>query len=362
MRIYKIYLLIIISVSSICACNVCDNSKSLKEAELKDIYFNSQNLNNEYKNIIAINAEGNELEEVLNNATLFSPPSINNLIIYLDNTYPNRIFSFNIKKKFSKLLIEENNTLFSSPKISKSGKHIVTFKNNSFIAIYTIENDSIVAKIDELNTFSNHFIDFTISPNSEKLAYISNENNKIHINIYDLIAQSKINSIETDIDFSEDIELNQINIFWSFDSEYIYYLAHKNNINNLYRIKLLNNNQDIYSLNDFDIYEIYLAESDFNNNANEVQKFLLCLKSGDILILTLKNNDIIEKHTLIDVAEFEYCKNLQFDNKNARLLYNKFNKFDGNENFGNIYIYNLKSNKNLYLFSNSATGYWHNKQ
>ncbi len=363
MRKNWIYWFLICLMSITTACNVCDNSGVPQDAILKEIYFNSKNLNNESMNILGINAEGTNLEEVLYNSMLFSPPSKNNFITYLDYYNSNRIYLYNLKKKSTRLAFEDKSSFFYNPKISDNGKYIVVNKNHVSLLIIKIDNDSIFNLVGEIHTINNEFFDFTISPNSQKLAYFTNLNDKIFLEIYDFT--------QTKVTFRYDLnqEINKIDesdkfiAFWSQDSDNIFYFIKEvDGSNNLIKIMLSKSQINNYNLNNIEINEICPIDLIINSESLNTFDIFISAKSGEISMLTLNDKEIINNRIIAEANQNEFCKNLNYNYNTKCMLYNKVNNLENIDNLGNLYIFDNNTTQNKYLFSNSGAGYWVDKE
>lgn len=340
MRMNRIYLYIVFLTSALISCSVCDGPNN--EQMLKDVYFNAQNVNTESVHILSINAEGNNLEEVRDNSTLFAPPSKFGQLVYQKSNL-DKIYLYNIKKQSLGVISEGNSSVFyKMPMITNDGKYIIASKNIYNIVIYSNAYDSVFTKIYEHPALDKEVFAYSIAPNSQNISYFELNDDKLCLNILNL---SKL-KIESSFLLNNDISVKKV--FWSNDSKYIYYSINADDKNYLIKNEIRTGTQIKYNLDELTLNDICIIND---------KEIIASIQSGGIVKLNLNDKGIVSKVYLADFKQNEYCRYLSYNAKKDMLL---FTKNTQEISQGNLYVYDVKSDKTNYLFSNTGAGYWVN--
>ncbi len=348
MRTNGIYwFIIIISLAGVVSCNVCNDKGATKDAEIRDIYFNSKNLNNESINILAINAEGSNLEEVLNDAILFAPPSKFAQIVYKNNYDAKKLFLRNLKKRKSyEIKIDNSTELLSNPQISNDGRYIIASKERFNLVIIKNEYDSVFTNYYRTKTLDAHSFRYSIAPSSQKIIFFTYSDDKVLANIFDIDTKTIESSFTIYQALDNEIVLK---IAWSKDSKYIYYCNDEDSINYLFKRNVATGVETKYKLGAIALDEI----SPISEN-----RLMASTSSGSIASISLANDTISSMETICEAKQDEQCCNLSYNEKNGKLIFNKIIKNSKPLQNGNLYYYDLNTEKIKYIFSNAGAAFW----
>lgn len=356
---YKKYILyVLISLLAMTACNVCDNSGTNAERIPENIYFTSQLLNSEVMSVYGIDPQGDSKDLVRNEGIIYASPSRDGkLAVLVQSDNRSAIELINLKSgNPSELLNSQVADYYIDYGLSGNANALYYVNKLNELNLYDI-NTKVDTKIDIKVNVS---LRPSFSPDSKKLAYLergnSQDENTLHVvdvvnprvEYYSLAIPYSISVYNSD---------GKAEMSWSKDSKSILLAVGGKDSSDsigsrILQIDLATNASSIFSMNGIYAYEPKFSPDNkywiFADIEGNIRKAVKTETNSFVLSYLIKGN--IE----------ERCQYVSFNSDGSALLYSKRNRFAQMQFAGNLYVTDLKSGINRYLFSNVYAGYWYN--
>lgn len=312
--------IIIILTALFIACDTCELPVSDNGGNSEaDIFFSALPLNAEKLAVYKSDDRGNQIQHILNDASIFSAPSSNNKIAFVrtDSNSLNILYMMDIVNGQA-VQIDKENSLFDivHPIISPNGKNIAFLGGSGKLFVYNV-TDAVLELVSGsvmANTLP------TFSYDGSMIAYFVYEDNlSLQVKNVDNYDVSILNYDLGSYNFEEAFT-NKPN--WSFDSKSILYSVFDEN-NCFINITGLDGVNKFIEFDKNDM--IPLAPSLNYNNS------LLCFNSSNGNIWIVKNLDNPLFYKITDNNDVFYNSEPKWSPKENKLIFTSFN-----ENLGNV--------------------------
>lgn len=333
-------------------CDTCDNSVNNNNNNFDtELYFTSKPLNSSFLSVFKSDISGNNIQKIIENASIYNPPSKNRFITFVrkdTNLGLNHLYIADLNTKKEEL-VETENQLFDIvyPKIASDAKNLIFLGGSGKLFLYDISNKIINFVTDKvmINTIA------TISPDGQKFAYFSNEGNSIVLNVRDinnsenLIFSKKFDSLIAG-------ERWLLTPSWSFSSEKIIFsLFNQENC----QIIIANLNGEVQFIESENI-NFYAPVISHNEKLIAVYS-----ESGNIWIIENNDESLFYKITKNNDIYFNFSP--KWSHKDNILSYRAYSIND--ESLADLYIVKLDNEVNiiekLIVSNNTFNAFWNNE-
>ena len=342
--------------SLLIGCDVC-KTNDVSTVEEGDIYFSAFPVSGTQPSIFRISADGKNLREILKNGTLYSPPSTNKKMVFLQQNANgvNVVFLCDIDGRNVKKIGDDVWGGKAYPILSPDGKKVTVSVGSKDLWLITDESNyvKITNKLcpNSLPVFS---------PDGTKLAFYEGYDltSKLVLKVVDLNISPPTTVINTELSSGIGSWNGEATIDWSVDGGFLTYIASSSPIVDSIKISPWDNpdNSKDYEIAGFGAFQPVLSP--------DRQKVAFAGSAGNIWIRNLLDNTTKYINVSGNSSQINYNIYAQWSLDGKSIIFSKYYKDDPTIMHATLEIANVETDKPIVrvLSNNVYRGFWNRKK
>jgi len=344
---------LIIAGSLLNGCDVCSTNNNVTVEE-GDIYFSAIPVNRLQPSIYRIDTDGKNFREVTKNGMLFSPPSSNKKIVYLEEYLEGKFVVLSDISGLNPKQIGDNSwTGKSYSVLSPDGKYVAVVVGLNDLWLITVGSgyQKITNKICQ-NTLP------VFSPDGKKLAFYEGRDFSapLTVKVFDLNSSSPVLVSQASYPTGINPWYGEATIDWSKDGKSLTYIISPDTLSDLVYITEWDNpdNSTSYQISTFGAFEPVLSP--------DRQQIAFAGRDGNIWIKNLAST--AKKNITNVTSKLQYNLYPQWSSDGKKIIFSTFFNDDKNVLHGTLHIaedLETDSPSIKVLSNNVYRGFWNKK-